>query len=439
MFGLSCTDLPTTRKARKRGEGNMAINTGSLASERHLDRRPGAVQGLLLAATAALLQTQLVTVVSPVLPEMQRVFQDTVGADLLVPLSITCASVSLALLSPFAGGFIDRFGRRTALMVGLVLYAVVGIMPIFLHGLMEILISRLVLGAATAVVMTSAMTLLGDLFEGKEREHYIEVNAAFSAIFAILCMASGGLLGSFGWRMVFLAYLISLILFVGILAFVWEPTHTAVGLDDASEDVKFRWSRMLALCLMGISAGMVFIAPLLFIGTLVEATGYSSPAVAGGVGAGVSLAVPFGAISFQLLRRYRYSVPSLVTFSFLIIGVGLVLVPFWTSLPGLVVGVALQQYGSGYLLAGMMIWVLRGLPRERRGMGTGMYFACFMIAQPLAGLAYVNLTYLLSGSPQVVLSCFGVLALVTVVILSILCVPCGAFARDAVSVEPAAH
>nr|WP_321462334.1 MFS transporter [uncultured Cohaesibacter sp.] len=402
----------------------MTMNAGTVPQV----RRAGALQGILLVATGALLQTMLITMVSPVLPAMISAFESHSNSELLVTLSITSPALSLALLSPFAGGFIDRFGRRGTLLFGLLFYAIAGILPYLIADLMGILVSRLFLGAATAIVMTASMTLLGDFFSGKEREHYLEINAAFAAIFAILTMAVGGFLGSIEWRIPFLCYAISAIFLLAIMLFVWEPDHHEQ--EEVAAAGSFRWGPVLILCLMVICGGMVFIAPLLFVGVLVKAAGYDSASTAGMVGAGCSLAVPAGAITFQQLRSRRYSVPSLVTLAFFIIAIGLGTIAITQSLPGLIVGFAIQQYGSGFILAGMMIWVLSLLPREQRGKGTGMYFTSFMIAQPIAGALFALMMEKMGDSALAAMGGYGALALVVGVILFLTCAPRGAFRKD---------
>ncbi|WP_316858955.1 MFS transporter [uncultured Cohaesibacter sp.] len=403
----------------------MTMNAGTMPME----RRAGALQGILLVATGALLQTMLITMVSPVLPGMMAAFSSHPNAEILTTLSITSPALSLAILSPLAGTMVDRIGRRTPLLIGLLCYAAFGIIPYFVGDLIGILVSRLFLGAATAMVMTTSMTLLGDFFSGKEREHYLEINAAFAAIFAILTIATGGFLGSIGWNVPFICYAIAAVFFVLILAFTWEPNHQQAT-EQADEAGDFRWGPLLILCLMVVCGGMVFISPLLFVGVLVSAAGQPSPSTAGMIGAGCSLAVPLGAISFQQLRARRFSVPSLVTLAFLIIGIGHMTIALTQSLTGLIVGFAIQQYGSGYILAGMMIWVLSLLPHAQRGRGTGMYFTSFMIAQPIAGAAFAGLVKAVGGSPLVAMGGYGVLALAVAVILILVCAPRGAFKKD---------
>ena len=73
----------------------------------------------------------------PVLPGMMAHFRDVPGVDYLIPLMLTLPALCVALLSPVAGVVVDFFGRRKTCIGALVIYAGVGILPIFLQSLIE--------------------------------------------------------------------------------------------------------------------------------------------------------------------------------------------------------------------------------------------------------------------------------------------------------------
>jgi MFS family permease len=100
---------------------------------------------------------------------MQAHFQAIPGAEYWVPIALTVPALCIALLSPVAGAVVDVFGRRRTLLTALFLYALVGVLPLILDSLPAIIMSRVVLGAMEAAIVTSSTTLIGDYFQGPER------------------------------------------------------------------------------------------------------------------------------------------------------------------------------------------------------------------------------------------------------------------------------
>ncbi len=406
----------------------MTANT--LTSTHTGCKTPGMLQGLLFVGINALLQTMLVTLISPILPNILEAFAGQPNAEFLATFSVTSPSLCMALCSPFVGGLIDRFGRRKPLLISLIVYAVVGALPYLITENLSLFIAmRLLLGVATSVIVTSAVTMLGDFFDGKEREHFLEINAAFAAIVAVACMAIGGILGSMGWQIPFLSYLIAIPFFFAVLLFTWEPeVHHAHTVTHTKEH--FNWWPVFMLCLVVLAGGIAFITPLIFVGVIVSAIGYDSPSVAGMVGAGVSFAVPVGAIAFQYLRKRGYSVPGLVTLAFLFTGLGMGMMSIWDTLAGCIIGFSLQQFGSGFILAGMMIWMQNILPQSQRGKGTGFYFTSFMIAQPIAGFLFDLVHKSIGYSVLNTLGLFGAFSLIVMALLIVIGLPKGFFRKE---------
>jgi len=104
--------------------------------------------------------------VAPALPEIQSHFTGAWKAELLTKLIITIPGLFIALFSPLVGIVLDRYGRLKMLFAGIVLYAVSGVSAFFLNDLVSIVISRCFLGISVAAIMTTAITLIGDYYDG---------------------------------------------------------------------------------------------------------------------------------------------------------------------------------------------------------------------------------------------------------------------------------
>src|SRR5689334_23827060 len=67
--------------------------------------------------------------------------------------------VLACLLLP-AGAIGDRYGRRGALLIGLAIFSLASVAPVFLHSAVQIIVSRAVAGAGAAFVMPATLSLL---------------------------------------------------------------------------------------------------------------------------------------------------------------------------------------------------------------------------------------------------------------------------------------
>jgi len=118
---------------------------------------------------------------------------------------LTLPALCVALLAPVAGTVVDFFGRRRTLIVGLLIYAVVGVLPVFLESLSTIIASRIALGIVESAIVTASTTLIGDYFHGESRKKCLRTRRRWPRC-PPSCWPVGGALGNLGWRGPFLAY-----------------------------------------------------------------------------------------------------------------------------------------------------------------------------------------------------------------------------------------
>lgn len=103
------------------------------------------------------------------------------------------------------GALGDRFGRKGALQLGLVLFLGAAAMAALSHGMAQLIACRAVMGAAAALIMPSTLSILINVFPREERAKAIAIWASFTgAAGAIGPVVSGWLLGHFWYGSVFL-------------------------------------------------------------------------------------------------------------------------------------------------------------------------------------------------------------------------------------------
>ncbi len=140
---------------------------------------------------------------------------------------ITLPSLGVVLGGPLAGNIIDRFGARTALQNGLFVYGLSGIAGMFCHGLPAVIIDRLILGAATAVVMSSGTALLAAFYHGQARLIMIARQGMAIEFGGVIFLFISGLLAVRDWRWPFVLYLLSWVMLVMVKRWVPAPAEPA--------------------------------------------------------------------------------------------------------------------------------------------------------------------------------------------------------------------
>src|ERR1700722_8234912 len=199
-------------------------------------REPGFLQGILLLLPITL-AVMGISVLAPVVPLLLEQFQGVPYHEYLVMGGIlTMPAIWVLLFSPVAGLMADRFGRRNLLVASMIVYAFVGMAPVFLDNLYAIIASRVAVGICESIVMTVSTTLISDYFKGHAREKWLASQTAVASLSALVLITIGGLLGAhYGWRGPFGVYLFSLLLAAGVWLYTWEPSAEACRTADDSE------------------------------------------------------------------------------------------------------------------------------------------------------------------------------------------------------------
>ncbi|RFA07264.1 MFS transporter [Subtercola boreus] len=374
----------------------------------------GRPQGVILLAGSCM-PVLAATLITPVLPSMSEYFADTPGAATLVPLLIGIPALVVAILAPFAGSIVDRFNRRTILLVGLVLYALVGTMPLYLDSLYAIAASRLAVGVAEAAIITCCTTLLGDYFSGQRRNRYFGLQAVVTALAATVFFALGGALGATGWRTPFWVYAGSLIIFAFMIPLISQPIGNAHSTSQRAGLPPIPWARIAGPCIVAVFGGVVFYAVIVQLSYVLTGIGVSATAIIGLASAVASLATAAGAISFRRLARLQAK--RLLPLGFTLAAIGLVVI--WiagSSFALVLVGAIVASAGTGILLPTMLTGAVAGLSFEERGRGTGLWQSAFFLGQFLSPLAVLALTGI-TGALQPALGVLGIVSLVIAAVI----------------------
>lgn len=176
---------------------------------------------LLLASTLTLMAGAVIAPVVGVIRDDLGV--SGTGAGLI----LTAHGLSLALVSPLVGKAIDRFGLRTPLVGGLLLYGVGGGAGLVTESYVALIISRFVFGVGAAAVFVGTTVALLALYQGEQRDRVAGWRSTALSLGGIIWPLIGGALGGLSWHAPFAVYLLGIP--VGILTLLVMPPLPAEG------------------------------------------------------------------------------------------------------------------------------------------------------------------------------------------------------------------
>ncbi len=159
-----------------------------------------------------------VSLISPILPELRAVFG---VSDAQVGLVITVYTLPGVFLTPFIGLIADRIGRRRVIIPLLFIFGIGGAGIAFASTFSEVLLLRFLQGIGASALVTLAVTLIGDVYDGARRNVVMGVNSSTIGTGAALYPLVGGALAGIRWNVPFLFFGVGIV--VGIVATMALP------------------------------------------------------------------------------------------------------------------------------------------------------------------------------------------------------------------------
>ena len=346
--------------------------------------------------------------IAPSLPEMTKAFSDNPNAEVLVKLVLTIPGLFIAVTAPLSGWIIDRHGRIRFLVSMLMLYAVAGSSGLYLNTLIEIIIGRAFLGIAVGGIMTTAITLIGDYYDGDQRQQFLGTQAAIMALSGTVFISGGGFLADVGWRYPFLIYLLAALAALMVLLFLKEPKrNTTKKQTEKAAIPKLAWT-IYAIAFLGMITFYVIPVQVPFLIAEISNVGNTETGLA------ISLAMLIGGItSFQfpkLKRKLTHYQLYGITFLFMGLGYGLISQAsgYWMVIPGLMV----SGLGAGLLMPNSNLCLVSMASPEVRGRVLGFLssfifigqFASPLFFQPLVNATSIKTSFLALASALILLS-----------------------------------
>ena len=324
--------------------------------------------------------------VSSIAPAFPKIIREIDVSSFGIGLLITVFTLPGVLLSPVMGLLADRFGRKKILVPSLFLFGIAGGACFFVRDFYLLLVFRFFQGVGAASLGSMNVTLVGDLYSGKQRTAAMGYNASVLSVGTASYPAIGGALATIGWYYPFLLPLLAI-----PIGFVVLHSFNLPELK-IEQDFKAYFSNAMKSLGNRQVFGIFFASIMMFIifyGTFLTYfplyMGHSfgaSPFFIGVIMSVMSIAT--AVISSQLgPLSGRYSERTLLKASFLIYALALFTIPFIPSLTLFFVPALLFGLGHGINFPCIYTLLTELAPVEYRATFMAMNSMIFRLGQTL--------------------------------------------------------
>jgi MFS family permease len=340
-------------------------------------------QGMVVVI-AAFLPIIAIVAMGPAVPAMIAHFASDPEARARIPAMIGAPGLTMAILAPFAGLLVDKFGRRPLLLAGTLSYAVFGAAPLVLDSLDHIYASRLLLGVSEGIILTVVNTLIGDYWDDKGRKNWLFLQGILGPFIAGFVALLVGYATKLQWNGVFYVYLVALPIWLAMVVWIFEPAkaQAAAGLDRAPSSgtaTPFPWSAALTIAAVTFFFSMLYYV-FIINGSLVFAeVGVTDSRAYAAMIFVPQLFILAGAVLFRLIahRSYKFQIGVVLT----LLGTGLAGIGLSTTPAMMAAALIIQQTAAGMTVPTLIGWAQTKFDFQHRGRGMGIWTAAFFLAQ----------------------------------------------------------
>ena len=290
-----------------------------------------------------------VTSVTPAFPKIIEAFGITRGQ---VGLLITMFTLPGIVLTPVLGIMSDRYGRKKILVPALLIFGLAGGLAALSTSFGMLLTLRFFQGMGAAALGTLNVTVIGDMYGGRERSAALGYNSSVLSTGTATYPGIGGVLATFGWFYPFLLPLLAIpIAFVVLFSLHNPEPENHQTLKEFFKSVFGNiWPRLHNIKILGLLGAslitfiILFGAQLAYFPILMNERFGAPPIIIGTILSGASLTTALTSTQLGRLTGY-FNEKSLLKFAFVLYSLALVIASIIPSLwllliPAVILGVA---------------------------------------------------------------------------------------------------
>ena len=336
-----------------------------------------------------------------VLPDIQAALDISPGRAGLLTTSL---SIPTAFLLPVAGVLSDRYGRKTVMLPGIILYGLGGAVAGSLAGVSRISYwgifgGRVIQGIGAAGMTLVAMALAADLFQGKERIRALGILEASNSMGKLASPLLGTWALSWAWYGPFWVY--PIFSGIAVVALMWgikspRPVEKGSSLNRYFQDLRQAVADE-TLKLLGAYA-LALITIILWFGGLSATSQLLDKAKISGTRRGLLLALPVLLLILTDLLSSRYGrkewFSGLVSTGLVAMALGQIGLGCLRSPHGVIGALSLGALAMGLVMPILNSIITSAVAEEQRGAVTTTYGSLRCLGSALGPPLY---GYLIDG------------------------------------------
>ncbi|MED1780252.1 DHA2 family efflux MFS transporter permease subunit [Brevibacillus fortis] len=176
---------------------------------------------------------------------MPRIISKLGGMD-YYSWAITIYLLTSTVASVLVGKLSDIYGRKPFILTGIGLFSIGALLSGFSTDIFQLITYRGIQGAGAGIIMSTAFTAMGDLYEPRERAKWGGVMSAVFGVSSVLGPLMGGyIVDHLDWHWVFWIFLP-----IGVIAFLLIMIHFPKVAKQEGESVDYFGSLFLTLTIV---------------------------------------------------------------------------------------------------------------------------------------------------------------------------------------------
>jgi MFS family permease len=285
------------------------------------------------------------------------------------------------------GGWLASKYDRRPLIVGIgALYLLAAIAPAFLSSLGLIVATRFVVGLASCALFTIGTTMVGDYLPEEKRAGTLGMLSALNMVTSLLSLPVAGWIGTGGWRLPFLLYLMAApVVLLALPSALPAPARSATHGEHSTTGGIFGGAPF-GLLFLALAVGIILAVPGIYVSFHLATFGLGKTSTVGMLMM-INSALAAGT-SALFGRVWRISPRLLFCLAFSTMGLGLVVFAYASGLASVLPAILLMGTGMGLMAPCVMARVVDTIGEANRGKVVGVAMGITSIAPLLALTAF---------------------------------------------------
>ncbi|TKI87327.1 MFS transporter [Bacillus mycoides] len=348
---------------------------------------------LYVVCTSALLGSFSQNIYTPILPMIQNSFHTSLY---LVNLTVSLFTFVLAIMQLIYGPLIDTKGRKSVLIPSLIISTIGSIGCAFSPNIYLFLFFRAVQAIGIAAIPVVAATIIGDLFEGKERGEAMSLYQMLLALAPAIGPLIGGYLGSINGHLSVFLFLstIGIILLIINISLLPETKPNVIEQPKAKKNywLILKNKTGFSITLIGFIQFCMYFCFLVFLPSILTNIYHLHASEIGLMSVPMSLSIMLGSYCYKFLqKRFTTKQALFITSFFNIICVTLFSFTYSINIPSVIIVTSLYGFSMGLSMPTHTTLLTEEFVQERAtaigmynfirylGMGTGPIVGGFLL------------------------------------------------------------